>query len=75
MATIKLVDTSGEVIAAAAFEFTGVPMEYAVTVDLALVAGDLLVWAMVRTDAGVWGTLDLAPHDPDVPLVLTRVGD
>lgn len=75
VATVKLVDTTGEVLAAAAFEFTGAPLDYALTVDEELVAGDVLVWAMVRTDVGVWGTLDLAPHDPDEPLVLTRVGD
>lgn len=75
VATVKLVDSAGEVLAAAALEFTGAPVDFTLTADDALSAGDLLVWAMVRTDLGVWGTLELAPYADDASVVLTRVED
>lgn len=73
VATVKLVDGDGEVLAAAALEFTGAPVEFTLTADDALATGDLLVWAMVRTDFGVWGTLELAPYTADFSVALTRV--
>lgn len=74
--TVKLVDASGEVLSAAAIDATGVPVQYALSYDPALVpdASKLLLWAVLRTDEGVWGTADLAPVDGE-DVYLTRIPD
>lgn len=63
VATIKLVDAEGEVLAASATEVQGVPAEFVLHVDPGLVADPdkLLLWAALRTEAGVWGTPELVP--------------
>ncbi|WP_229052862.1 YbaY family lipoprotein [Aeromicrobium sp. Leaf350] len=63
VATVKVVDAEGEVHGAAAFDVEMTPVDWAVTIDPQLVADPdrLLVWAMLRTGVGVWGTPELAP--------------
>ncbi|MEO6605254.1 MAG: YbaY family lipoprotein [Aeromicrobium sp.] len=63
IATIKLVDTDGEVLAAPAVDAPGVPTEFSVTVDSEFVPdpANLLIWAILRTEVGVWGTTELVP--------------
>jgi len=75
VATVKIVDDEGEVLAAAAIEVTGVPATYRLTIDPELATGELFVWAMLRTEAGAWGTLDLAAYAEDDLVVLTRIED
>ena len=72
VATIKLVDTEGEVLAVAAIDAPGVPTEFVLNADPTLVAepDKLLIWAMLRTDVGVWGTTDLVPVAGDETTVL-----
>ena len=50
IATIKLVDTDGEVLAATAVDAPGVPVEFSVTVDSEFVPdpANLLIWAILR---------------------------
>lgn len=78
VATIKLVDTEGEVLAATAIDAPGVPAGFALHVDPGFV-GDpaaLLIWAMLRTDAGVWGTTELVPVDGDsTAVLLTKIDE
>lgn len=78
IATVKLVDDEGEVLAATAWECEGVPSDFAVTIDPAVISNSdkLFWWAMLRTEAGGWGTLDLvkAASTP-TELILTRVED
>lgn len=76
VATVKLVDTEGEVLAATATDAPGVPAEFALHVDPTLVADPdtLLIWAMLRTEVGVWGTTDLVPVDGDsTEVLLTKI--
>lgn len=76
IATVKLVDTSGEVLAAAATEVESIPAEFLLHVDPGFVADPsaLLIWAALRTDAGVWGTLELVPADTEsTAVILTRI--
>ena len=63
IATVKLVDTAGEVLAASALDAPGIPAEFTLAVDPGFVAdpAELLIWAMLRTDVGVWGTTELVP--------------
>ncbi|MDX6232618.1 MAG: putative lipoprotein [Nocardioidaceae bacterium] len=72
VATVKLVDTEGEVLAATATGAPGVPTEFVLHADPNLVAepDKLLIWAMLRTEVGVWGTTDLVPVDGDSTMVL-----
>jgi putative lipoprotein len=72
VATVKLVDTEGEVLAATALDAPGVPTEFVLPFDPSLVAepAKLLIWAMLRTEVGVWGTTDLVPVDGDSTAVL-----
>ena len=76
VATVKLVDAEGEVLAAAATTATSVPAEFVLHADPGLV-GDpstLLLWAVLRTDDGIWGTTELVPVDGDfTAVVLTRI--
>ncbi len=76
IATIKLVDTDGEVLAATAVDAPGVPTEFSVTVDSEFVADpdNLLIWAILRTEVGVWGTTELVPVEGDATTVmLTKI--
>lgn len=78
VATIKLVDTEGEVLAASAIDAPSVPAEFALHVDPSLVADPdkLLIWAMLRTEVGVWGTTDLVPVDGDsTEVLLTKIDE
>jgi putative lipoprotein len=72
VATVKLVDTDGEVLAATATNAPAVPAEFVLQVDPSLVADPdkLLIWAMLRTEVGVWGTTELAPVKGDSTAVL-----
>lgn len=78
IATIKLVDTDGEVLAATAIDAPGVPAEFSVTVDAELVPdpAKLLIWAMLRTEAGVWGTTELVPVEGEsTAVMLTKIDE
>ena len=79
IATVKLVDTDGEVLAASAIDAPGVPTEFTLTVDPGFVAdpSTLLIWAMLRTDVGVWGTTDLVPVGDGEPtaVMLTKIDE
>lgn len=78
VATVKLVDTEGEVLAATATEAPGIPTEFALYVDPGLVPGPdkLLIWAMLRTEVGVWGTTDLVPVEADsTAVMLTKIDE
>ena len=78
VATVKLVDTEGEVLAATAIDAPGVPAEFALSVDPTFVAdpAKLLIWAMLRTDVGVWGTTELVPVDGEsTAVMLTKIDE
>ncbi len=72
VATVKLVDADGEVLAATAVDAPGIPVEFALVVDPAFVddVDQLLLWAALRSDAGVWGTTELVPVDGDANAVM-----
>lgn len=76
VATVKLVDGDGEVLAATAFDVSA-SAQYTLHVDpLTVTRPDrLFVWAAVRTPDGWWGTLELAPATGDDVVVLDRVPD
>ena len=75
VATVKVVDSAGEVLAATAVEAGGVPVAWSVSIDPASVGDDeLLVWAALRTDVGWWGTLELAPVGKG-EILLNRIPD
>jgi len=69
--TVKLVDATGEVLAATSVDAENGPTEFVLQADPADVADPtkLLVWARLRSEAGVWGTTDLVPvaDTPTVP--------
>ncbi|HPU13414.1 MAG TPA: YbaY family lipoprotein [Aeromicrobium sp.] len=75
VATIKVVDDAGEVLGATAIEVDGVPTDFSVQIDPALVTGDLFVWAMLRTEVGIWGTLELVNYTEGETIRLVRVED
>ncbi|GAA3519760.1 hypothetical protein GCM10022234_14230 [Aeromicrobium panaciterrae] len=78
IATIKLVDTEGEVLAATAIEAPGIPAEFSVAVDAELVQdpAKLLIWAMLRSEVGVWGTTELVPVDGEsTAVMLTKIDE
>ena len=78
VATVKLVDTEGEVLAAAATDATGVPAEFALHVDPGFVPepDKLLIWAVLRTEAGVWGTTELVPVEGEsTSVLLTKIDE
>jgi putative lipoprotein len=76
IATVKIVDAEGEVLGATAVEATGIPVDFAVTIDEEFITGDLFVWAVLRTNVGAWGTLELEPYTGDsAEVVLTRIED
>ena len=74
--TVKLVDSTGEVLAATSVDAENGPTEFTLHSDPSDVAdpGGLLIWARLRSDAGVWGTTELVPvADPTTEVVVTRV--
>lgn len=78
VATVKLVDTEGEVLAATAVDAPGVPTAFALHVDPSLVPDPaaLLIWAVLKSEVGVWGTTDLVHVEGDgTAVMLTKIGD
>ncbi len=76
IASIKLVDSTGEVLAATAVRADGVPATFTLHADPAFLTaeGNLLLWAALRTDVGLWGTTDLVPvADDALELVLDKI--
>ncbi|RLV57164.1 hypothetical protein D9V41_00440 [Aeromicrobium phragmitis] len=76
VATVKLADSDGEVLAAAAFEVAEIPASFALTVDASAVPRPdrLFLWALVRVGKDGWGTLELARVSGDhTTLTLSRV--
>lgn len=75
VATIKLVDAEGEVLAATAVSAAGaLPIEVDLHVD-AMLAGDpqaLLAWVLLRDGDAGWGTLELAAVGAG-PVTLARI--
>lgn len=60
IASVKVVNRKAEVLAATAFEVFQVPHDFSLTIDKADAPdpSKLSVWAVLRSDAGVWGTPD-----------------
>lgn len=78
VATIKLVDGEGEVLAATAIESVSVPAEFTLVADPAFAPDpeSLFIWAALRSEVGVWGTTELVPVDDDATAVLlTKIED
>lgn len=78
IATIKLVDGEGEVLAATAIDSAVVPTEFTLVADPAFAPDpdELFIWAALRSEAGVWGTTELVPVDDDATAVLlTKIED
>jgi len=78
VATVKLVDSTGEVLAATSLDAENGPTEFTLHADPKDVAdpADLLLWARLRSAAGVWGTTELVPvADPTTEVVVTKIGD
>lgn len=78
IATVKLVDGEGEVLAGTAIESSAVPTEFALSADPALAPdpAQLFIWAALRSDVGVWGTPELVPVDGDsTAVLLTKIED
>jgi len=78
IATIKLVDGEGEVLAGTAIESVAVPTEFTLVADPAFAPDpdSLFIWAALRSEAGVWGTTDLVPVTDDATAVLlTKIED
>jgi uncharacterized lipoprotein YbaY len=76
VASIKLVDSSGEVLAATAVVADAVPVAFTLHTDTEFLPADghVLLWAAFRTDIGLWGTPDLVPVTGDaVELVLQKI--
>ncbi|MCW2830364.1 MAG: hypothetical protein JWP31_1056 [Aeromicrobium sp.] len=77
IASVKLVDDEGEVLAGAAIEARETSTGFTLTADPALTASQtLFLWAALRSDTGVWGTTDLVPVDGDTTeVLLTKIED
>ncbi|MFS0885712.1 YbaY family lipoprotein [Aeromicrobium sp. 179-A 4D2 NHS] len=73
VATVKVVDHEGEVLAATAVTASEVPVEFSVAIDPEMVDGDLFVWAFLRNGDAGWGTLELVPAD-EPEIELNRIG-
>ncbi len=60
IASVKVVNRKAEVLAATAFEVFQVPHEFSLTIDRADAPdpAKLSIWAVLRSDVGVWGTPD-----------------
>jgi putative lipoprotein len=74
--TVKLVDTAGEVLAATSVDAENGPTGFTVQADPADFPDPrkLLLWARLRSDAGVWGTTELVPVTHDgTEVVVTRI--
>lgn len=73
--TVKAVTPDGEVLAASATVANAGETPFELTVDAVLAPEPetLRLWAMLRTDVGVWGTPELVSMRED--LVLRRVDD
>lgn len=71
--TVKLVSPDGEVLAATAAEAADGPTPFELVADAAFAADPdaLRLWAMLRTDVGVWGTPELVTVREE--LMLSRV--
>lgn len=78
IATVKLVDGEGEVLAGTALDSVAVPTEFTLSADPALASDpdQLFIWAALRSEAGVWGTPELVPVADDAHAVLlTKIED
>jgi putative lipoprotein len=80
IATIKLVDGEGEVLAATAIESTAVPTEFTLVADPAFATEPeaLFIWAALRSEVGTWGTTELvavAVEDDANAVLLTKIED
>lgn len=78
VATVKLVDAEGEVLAGAAFDVAGIPVEFNLTADPELIAqpDELFIWAALRSKVGFWGTTELVAVTSDaVEVSLTKIED
>jgi putative lipoprotein len=78
VATIKLVDGEGEVLAGTAIESVAVPAEFTLVADPAFAPdpASLYIWAALRSEAGVWGTTELVRVADDANAVLlTKIED
>lgn len=76
VATVKLVDGEGEVLAGTALETSAVPTEFVLTADPALAPDpeQLFIWAALRSEVGTWGTTELAPvTDETTAVLLTKI--
>lgn len=76
VATVKLVDGEGEVLAGTAMPVGLPPVGFTLTVDPGFVADPdhLFVWAALRSEVGTWGTLDLVRVESDTAdVMLTRI--
>lgn len=76
VASIKLVDSAGEVLAATAVRTDAVPVSFTLHADPAFLTADgsLMLWAALRSDVGLWGTTDLIPvTDDTLDLVLHKI--
>ena len=74
--TVKLVDTTGEVLAGTSMDAENGPTAFTLQADPADVADPkkLLLWARLRSDAGVWGTTELVPvADDSTEVMVTRI--
>ena len=74
--TVKLVDSTGEVLAGTSVDAENGPTEFTLYADPADVADPrkLLLWARLRSDAGMWGTTELVPvADDPTEVVVTRI--
>lgn len=76
VATVKVVNRKNEVLASTAFEVFQVPHDFSLTIDRADVpdAAKLSLWAVLRSEAGVWGTPDLvSASETPVTLHLRKI--
>lgn len=78
VATVKLVDGEGEVLAASAIETADLPATFALVADPTFTAdpGSLFVWAALRSADGVWGTTELVEvGDGTAAVLLTKIDE
>lgn len=78
IATVKLVDGEGEVLAATAIDSGAVPTEFTLVADPAFAPDPetLFIWAALRSEVGVWGTTELVPVADDAnAILLTKIED
>lgn len=76
--TVKLVDTAGEVIAGTSVDAEDGPTAFTLFADPSDVPDPsrLLLWARLRSEAGVWGTTELvAARGDSTDVLVTRIGD